>query len=50
MKKRQNFQLGIESPNGEQSTIAIKEFLLPEGEGQDEGEPRLVTRRPGIFL
>jgi hypothetical protein len=31
--------------NGERSQSAIKESLLPEGEGQDEGEPRLISER-----
>ena len=32
----------IKSPNGNQPADAPKEFLLPEGEGQDEGEGRLI--------
>jgi hypothetical protein len=39
----------IESLKGESSKSVIKEFLLPKGEGQDEGEPRPITE-PCVIL
>jgi hypothetical protein len=42
-------QRGIESLKGESPKRVIKEFLLPEGEGQDEGEPRSITDRRVTF-
>jgi len=35
---------------GEWSTNLPKEFLLPKGEGQDEGEPRSMTQRRIFFF
>jgi hypothetical protein len=42
-------QCWIESLNGEWSNSATKDSLLPEGEGQDEGEPHFITERRVIF-
>jgi len=39
----------IESLNDERPTNSKKEFPLPKGEGQGEGEPRSVTQRRVIF-
>ncbi len=43
-------QRWIESQNGEQPRSATKEFLLPEGEGQDEGKPRSMTQRTYVLF
>ena len=47
--KRGIFQSWIESLNGERSMIATKEFLLPKGEGQDEGKVRINNQTNPIF-
>jgi hypothetical protein len=47
--KREQSKRGIESLIGGQPISTIKESLLPKGEGQDEGETRLITERPVIF-
>jgi hypothetical protein len=39
-------QRWIESLNDKWPISATKESLLPQGEGQDEGEPRRMTKRP----
>src|SRR5579864_4910883 len=46
--KRQLNQRWIESPIRERATNSPKDSLLPEGEGQDEGEPRSITKRRAI--
>ena len=43
------FQRWIESLIGEWSGSVQNVFLLPKGEGQDEGEPRSMTQRRNIF-
>jgi hypothetical protein len=47
--KREIIRRWIESLMGERSVSATKEFLLPEGEGQDEGELRLITQHQNMF-
>ncbi len=43
--KRKRPERWIESRIGDRTKSAIMEFLLPKGEGQDEGEPRVITQR-----
>ncbi len=50
LKKRDMFQRGIESPNGERPRSATKDLPLPWGEGWGEGEPCPITQRRIIFF